>query len=102
VHAQSDTISADSGRAWTLQHFGIDWPAGFEEELNTLRDEIGRTIEFDRHHVEDVSAVAQPDEAPGGINAADAAKASLRNAVVEGYNATLCAPSPWFAVWART
>jgi hypothetical protein len=82
-------IEKDAAQRYLDRLAAIDWPAGFEEELNTLRDEIGRTIEFDRHHVEDVSAVAQLDEAPGGINAADAAKETLWNALVKDYNATM-------------
>jgi hypothetical protein len=60
----------------------IDWPAGFEDQVNTLRDKLRGLIEFDRRQV-DVAAVAQIDSSPENgaaeTRAVTAAKAALED-----------------------
>jgi hypothetical protein len=59
----------------------IDWPAQFEGQVNILRDNLRKVIEFDRRQV-DVATTAQivfPEEGASLVPAVDDAVDSLQN-----------------------
>jgi hypothetical protein len=63
----------------------IDWPAGFEDQVNALRDGLRKVIEFDRHQV-DVATAAQivraSEDAPES-QAVEDARCSLQNGLLK-------------------
>ena len=67
----------------------IDWPAGFEDQVNALRDSLRKLIEFDRRQV-DVATAAQIVPAPeegGPADAIDDAMTSLHKGLSQAAHA---------------
>lgn len=96
----ANAIEEQAAQAYLDQLATIDWPAGFGDQVTTLRNSLQRLIDFDRHQV-DVTTVAQIVEATpeqsASIGLSDAA-AALWNALVKAYQATeppqYCPPAP--------
>ena len=85
--AKSVNASEDDAAQRLIDELGvIDWPAGFEGQVNAFRDDVRGIIDFDRHQV-DVPSAAQIVEAPQGsanvaVAAADA-ESALWDALVK-------------------
>jgi hypothetical protein len=79
----------DAAQRYIDQLGAIDWPAGFEGQVNALRDDVRGIITFDRHQV-DVPSVAQIVEAPADANVyvtAGDAESALWDALVRADHA---------------
>ena len=77
----------DAAQRYVDQLGAIDWPAGFEGQVNALRDDVRGIINSDRHQV-DVPSVAQIVEVPAGADRyAGDAESALWDALVAADNA---------------
>jgi hypothetical protein len=86
--AKAANVAAEDAAQAYIDRLGtIDWPAGFDDQLRTLRASLRALIEFDRHQV-DVATATQIDPAPGAeAAAAENAKDALWNALVKEWEA---------------
>jgi hypothetical protein len=82
----ANAIEEDAAQRYIDRLDAIDWPAQFEGQVNVLRDNLRKLIEFDRRQV-DVATAAQvvwaPDEGIPESIAADAAKGSLQDGLLK-------------------
>jgi hypothetical protein len=82
----ANAIEEDAAQRYIDRLDAIDWPAQFEGQVNVLRDNLRKLIEFDRRQV-DVATAAQvvraTDEGIPESIAADAAKGSLQDGLLK-------------------
>ena len=77
----ANAIEQDAAQRFIDRLDAIDWPAQFEGQVNVLRDNLRKLIEFDRRQV-DVATTAQivpPEEGASLLPAVDDAVDSLQN-----------------------
>jgi hypothetical protein len=77
----ANAIEQDAAQRFIDRLDAIDWPAQFEGQVNVLRDNLRKVIEFDRRQV-DVATTAQivpPEEGASLVPAVDDAVGSLQN-----------------------
>jgi hypothetical protein len=81
----ANAVQEDAAQRYIDRLDAIDWPVGFEEQVNALRDGLRKVIEFDRHQV-DVATAAQIvrdfEDAPAS-QAAEDARSSLQNGLLK-------------------
>jgi hypothetical protein len=81
----ANAIEQDAAQRFIDRLDAIDWPAQFEGQVNVLRDNLRKLIEFDRRQV-DVATTAQivpPEEGASLLPAVDDAVDSLQNGLTK-------------------
>jgi uncharacterized protein YdbL (DUF1318 family) len=92
-----NAVEEEAAQAYIDQLNTITWPAGFNDQINALRDNLNAIIDFDRHQVDVATAaqIAAPPEQGSPFRLADDAKSALWDALVTAYHqsdgATTCA-----------
>jgi hypothetical protein len=81
----ANAVQEDAAQRYIDRLDAIDWPAGFEDQVDALRDGLRKVIEFDRHQV-DVATTAQivrgSEDAPES-QAVEDARSSLQNGLLK-------------------
>jgi hypothetical protein len=81
----ANAVEVDAAQRYIDRLDAIDWPAGFEDQVDALRGTLRTVIEFDRHQV-DVATTAQivrdSEDAPYS-KAVEDARSSLQNGLLK-------------------
>jgi hypothetical protein len=81
----ANAVQEDAAQRYIDRLDAIDWPVGFEEQVDALRDGLRKVIALDRHQV-DVAIAAQivrdSEDAPAS-QAAEDARSSLQNRLLK-------------------
>jgi hypothetical protein len=81
----ANAVQEDAAQRYIDRLDAIDWPVGFEDQVNALRDGLRKVIEFDRHQV-DVATAAQivrdSEDAPAS-QATEDARSSPQNGLLK-------------------
>jgi hypothetical protein len=81
----ANAVQEDAAQRYIDRLDAVDWPVGFEEQVDALRDGLRKVIEFDRHQV-DVATAAQivrdSEDAPAS-QAAEDARSSLKSGLLK-------------------